>query len=107
MTLLASILTGCQHTVEINDSLGAHEKALAQAMGLDRFPDQSQVNRLLHATEAAHVEQWREAHLELLADNSRAGARCRWLKLANGEQMLVADIDQRALVVQGKQFELA
>jgi hypothetical protein len=107
MTLLASILTGCQHTVEINDNLGAHEKALAQAVGLDRFPDQSQVNRLLHATEAAHVEQWRAAHLELLADNSRARARCRWLKLANGEQMLVADIDQRALVVQGNQFELA
>lgn len=105
--LWASIVTGCQHTVEINDRLGAHEKALARAIGLDRFPDQSQINRLLHATKAKHVEQWREMHLELLADNSRARARCRWLKLANGEQMLVADIDQRVLVVQGKQFELA
>jgi hypothetical protein len=106
-TLWASIVTGCEHTVEINDSLGAHELALARAAGLDRFPDQSQVNRLLKATQAKHLEEWRQAHLELLADHSRAAARCRWLKLANGEQMLVADIDQRALAVRGVQFELA
>lgn len=106
-TLWASVVTGCQHTVEINDRLGAHEKALARAVGLERFPDQSQINRLLHATGAAQVEQCREAHLELLAEHSRARARCRWLRLASSEQMLVADIDQRALVVQGNQFELA
>jgi hypothetical protein len=106
-TLWASIVTGCQHTVEINNSLGAHEKALARAAGLDRFPDQSQINRLLKATQVEQVKQWRKVHLELLADHSRARARCRWLKLANGEQMLVADIDQRALAVRGLQFELA
>jgi Transposase DDE domain group 1 len=106
-TLWASVVTGCQHTVEINDSLGAHEKALARAVGLERFPDQSQVNRLLQATKTPQVEQWRKAHLELLANNSRARARCRWLKLTNREQMLVVDIDQRALAVRGTQFEMA
>jgi hypothetical protein len=42
-----------------------------------------------------------------MAQHSRARARCRWLKLANGQQFLVADLDQRALAVRGKQFELA
>lgn len=106
-TLWASVVVGCQHTVEINDRLGEHEKALARAVGLPRFPDQSQVNRLLQATQAEQVKQWRKAHLELLAQHSRARARCRWLKLANGERLLVVDIDQRALAVRGKQFELA
>lgn len=69
-TLWCSIVTGCQHTVEINNNLGTHEKALARAIGLERFPDQSQINRLLKATEASQVEQWRKAHMELLGDNS-------------------------------------
>jgi Transposase DDE domain group 1 len=106
-TLWASVVVGCQHTVEINDRLGAHEKALAQAVGFNRFPDQSQINRLLAATQAEQVNQWRQAHLELMARYSRARAHSRWLKLANGQQLLVVDLDQRALAVRGKQFELA
>lgn len=106
-TLWASVVVGCQHTVEINDRLGTHEKALAQAVGLNRFPDQSQINRLLAATEAEQVSQWRKAHLGLMARHTRARARSRWLKLSNGQAVLVVDLDQRALAVRGKQFELA
>lgn len=106
-TLWASVVVGCDHTVEINDRLGEHEMALAGAVGLKRFPDQSQVNRLLTATQADQVDQMRHAHLELMRQHSRARARSRWLKLAGGHQFLVADIDQRALAVRGKQFELA
>lgn len=106
-TLWASVVVGCQHTVEINDRLGKQEQALARAVGLNRFPDQSQINRLLHATQAEQVSQWRQAHLELMAQHSRARAQCRWLKLPNGQRLLVVDVDQRALAVCGKQFELA
>ena len=48
-TLWASIIADCDHTVEINFKLGAHERALAAVFGLERFPDQSGINRLLCA----------------------------------------------------------
>lgn len=106
-TLWASIVVGCNHTSEINSKLGSHERAAARIFNLERFPDQSQVNRLLWAFEAEHVEQWRKIHLDLLCRYSRATARKRWLLLANRERLLPVDIDQRAIVVRGKQFELA
>jgi Transposase DDE domain group 1 len=106
-TLWLSLVVGCDHTVEINDRLGGHEQALASVFGLKRFPDQSQINRLLRATEDQQVEALRSAHRQLLARYSRASKQELWLKLDNGEQFLVADIDQRGLVVCGKKFELA
>jgi hypothetical protein len=106
-TLWASIVVGCSHTVEINTRLGAHERAAAALLGLERFPDQSQINRLLWAFEAEHVKQWRRLHLSLLCRYTRATARKRWLLLANRQRILPVDIDQRAVVVRGKQFELA
>jgi hypothetical protein len=106
-TLWASIVVGCNHTVEINSRLGAPERACAALCGLDRFPDQSQVNRLLWAFDDEHVRQWRKLHLDLLCRHTRATARSRWLMLANRQRVLPVDIDQRAMVVRGKQFELA
>jgi len=106
-TLWASIVVGCNHTVEINSKLGSHERAAARLFGLDRFPDQSQINRLLWAFDEQQVEQWRKLHLDLLCRYSRATARKRWLLLANRERLLPVDIDQRGIVVRGKQFELA
>lgn len=106
-TLWASIVIGCNHTVEINTKLGSHEPGAAAMFGLKRFPDQSQVNRLLWAFQPDHIKQWRRLHLRLLCRHSRARARCRWHKLANRERMLPVDIDQRAVAVRGKQFELA
>jgi hypothetical protein len=52
-TLWASIEVGCNHTSEINSKLGSHERAAARMLGLVRFPDQSQVNRLLWAFKAS------------------------------------------------------
>jgi len=106
-TLWASVIVGCQHTVEINDRLGKQEQVLARVVGLPRFPDQSQINRLLKATQDEQVNQWRQMHLQLLARHSRARARCRWTKLHGHRRFLVVDVDQRALAVSGKQFELA
>jgi hypothetical protein len=105
--LWLSIVAGCQHTVEINDKLGGHEEALAHVFGFDRFPDQSQISRLLKATKNQQVEKWRETHQQLLARFSRIENQDLWLALENDEKLLVADLDQRGLAVNGKKFELA
>jgi hypothetical protein len=55
-TLWASLVIGCDHTLQINHFLGDHEPALAQVFGLTRFPEQSQVNRLPHAFDTSHLE---------------------------------------------------
>lgn len=106
-TLWASIVVGCAHTCEINDKLGAHEKAAAALFGLKRFPDQSQVNRLLCALTPEQLPAWRELHLGLLARHTRAKAASRWLRLASQERLLAVDLDQRAVVVAGRGYELA
>lgn len=106
-TLWASILVGCDHTSQINDALGAHERAAAALLGLDRFPDQSQINRLLHAFSPDHVTAWRELHLRLLARHSRARRRKLWSRLPNGQRVLFLDLDQRGLTVSSNRFELA
>src|SRR3954470_8107972 len=105
-TLWASVVVGCHHPVQINDRLGAHERAAAALFALDRFPDQSNVNRLLHAFSPDHLVQWRALHLALLARHSRAKRRRLWARLANQQPVLFVDLDQRALVVSSNQFEL-
>ena len=106
-TLWASIVVGCNNTSEINSRLGSHEQAAAALMGLERFPDQSMVNRLLWAFEPDHLNQWRKLHLDLLCRNSRARARKRWMVLSNRQRMLAVDLDQRAVVTSSNHFELA
>jgi Transposase DDE domain group 1 len=106
-TLWASLVIGCDHTVQINHSLGDHEPALAQLFGLTRFPDQSQVNRLLHSLDPAHLELWRKLHLDLLCSHSRSRDRQHWLRLTNGHRLLAVDLDQPAMTVSSKHFELS
>jgi hypothetical protein len=109
-TLWASIVIGCEHTVEVNDTLGSHERALARLFGFrktDRFPDQSSISRALKAVEAKHVARYRGQHEALLHKRTHARARHRWLRLSAQHRLLVIDIDQRGVVVHGKQFELA
>jgi Transposase DDE domain group 1 len=106
-TLWASVVVGCQHTSEINDRLGAHEQACAAMFGMERFPDQSQVNRLLCAFGEQHLEEWRRVHMQLLCERSLARSRSRWLCLNGRKRMLAIDLDQRAIVAHGKEYELA
>lgn len=108
--LWASIVIGCQHTVDINDALGSHERALARLFGFTktlRFPDQSGISRALKAATPAHVADYRRQHERLLHARTHARARHRWLRLSSSCRLLVVDIDQRGVVVHGKQFELA
>lgn len=107
LTLWASILVGCDHTSQINTKLGPDERALAALFGLDRFPDQSQINRLLTSATSHHVAQMRALHLHLLAHNSRARRRRLWPRLADRRPILFLDLDQRAISVASNRFELA
>jgi hypothetical protein len=106
-TLWASIVVGCQHTFDINIRLGAQEKMLASLFGLFRFPDQSQVNRLLRRSTEEVLDCYRRFHFDLLCRMTRSRKCSLWLPLANGRRLLVADLDQRGIVISGKQFELA
>jgi hypothetical protein len=106
-TLWASIIVGCSHTVEINTKLGAHERAAAALFGLERFPDQSGINDLLRACTQQTVDEMRKIHHWWMAHFSRARSRRTWRRLVSGRRMLLADIDQRALTVSGKQYKLA
>ena len=105
-TLWLSIVVGCQHTVEINFTLGAHEQALAAVFGLERFPDQSTINRLLRAATSETVDQMRQLHLDLMIHRSRARLRRLHKRLAR-EGVLFVDFDQRGVAVCGKAYELA
>src|ERR1051325_6973427 len=106
-TLWASLVVGCDHTVEINSTLGPQERAAAALFGLERFPDQSQCNRLLHAFCPEHIPQFRRLHLHLLVEHSRARKRRLWARLANTQPVLFLDLDQRGLSVSSTRFELA
>jgi hypothetical protein len=96
-TLLASLVMGCKHTKDINDVL-SHERAAANSLWMNRFPDQSQINRYLTRFSAENVAQLGEVHAQMFEKHSQA-------RRAVGE--IVVDIDQCGLVVYGQQYELA
>lgn len=107
LTLWASLVVGCKHTVEINEKLGADQPAAAALFDMDRFPDQSQENILLRRFNEENVEQFRQAHYETLLENTRGKDPVHWIQLWNGQRLLVVDLDQMGLTVRGKHFELA
>jgi hypothetical protein len=63
---------------------------------LERFPDQSQINRYLTRFDEANVKQLGDVHLESLVRQSRARQAVGWLAV---------DIDQCGLVANGKTYE--
>jgi Transposase DDE domain group 1 len=96
-TIMASVVMGCGHTKAINEVLG-EELGAANYLQMDRFPDQSQINRYLTRFEADNVAQLGEVHLRLFEAQSLA-------RRAVGQ--IVVDIDQCGLVVSGKTYEWA
>lgn len=96
-TIMASLVMGCGHTKAINDVL-SEEVGAANYLQMERFPDQSQINRYLTRFEADNVAQLGEAHLRLFEAQSLA-------RRAVGQ--IVVDIDQCGLVVSGKTYEWA
>lgn len=96
-TVIASLVMGCEHTKAINDVLG-EERAAANYLGMPRFPDQSQINRYLTRMDSDNVAQLGEVHAQLFEAHSQA-------RRAAG--LIVVDIDQCGLVVNGKTYEWA
>lgn len=94
-TVIASLVMGCAHTKAINDVLEP-EKAAASYLGLERFPDQSQINRYLTRFSEENVEQLGEVHTEMMLRQSQARRAAGWV---------VVDIDQCGLVANGKTYE--
>jgi len=94
-TVMASLVMGCGHTKAINETL-APERAAASYLGLERFPDQSQINRYLTRFSQENVKQLGDIHLEMLVRQSRARHAVGWLAV---------DIDQCGLVANGQTYE--
>jgi len=94
-TVIASLVMGCGHTKAINEMLEP-ERAAASYLGLERFPDQSQINRYLTRFSEENVQQLGEVHVEMMMRQSRA-------RQAVGE--IVVDIDQCGLVANGKTYQ--
>lgn len=96
-TIITSLVMGCKHTQDINAVL-SDERAAANYLWMNRFPDQSQINRYLTRFEADNVEQLGEVHAQMFERQSQA-------RRAMGQ--IVVDIDQCGLVVSGQSYELA
>ena len=94
-TIIASLVLGCAHTKAINDTLGA-ERAAANYLGRERWPDQSQINRYLTRFTAANVDELGVVHERALRQESRA-------RRAAG--LVVVDFDQCGLVANGQTYE--
>jgi Transposase DDE domain len=96
-TIMASLVMGCEHTKAINEVLG-QERGAANYLMMERFPDQSQINRYLTRLTEENVRQLGEVHAQLFEQQSLA-------RRAVGR--IVVDIDQCGLVVSGKTYEWA
>lgn len=55
-TLIASIVMGCNYTNDINEKL-VPDVAAAKLLGMDIFPDQSQINRFLNRFDETNIDQ--------------------------------------------------
>lgn len=100
-TLAAGIVIGCQHTSEINSKL-VPDAVAAGLFGMQRFPDQSQINTFLRACGPEQVSALERAHQALLLQYSRAGERASWLELPGGRRVLPVDLDQTPLVTRSE-----
>lgn len=94
-TGIASLVMGCGHTKAINETLEP-ERAAASYLGLERFPDQSQINRYLTRFSEDNVAQLGQVQVEMMVRQSRARQAVGWV---------VVDIDQCGLVANGKTYE--
>ena len=95
-TLIASVLLGCPHTSAINLRL-VPDRVAAQQWGMERFPDQSQINVFRNRMTEENVAQLGQAYHDLLLAHSQL----------RSAPVVDVDLDQSGLRVNGKKFELA
>jgi hypothetical protein len=97
ITIIVSIIMGCEYTKDINEVL-ATEKVAANMFNMDRFPDQSQINILLTRMNEENIEQLTQIHHNLFMKNSYS--------LSCGNKVVV-DLDQTGLIANGRTYEFA
>lgn len=97
LTVMASIMMGCESTKDINEVLGP-ETLAANMLDMDRFPDQSQINMFLTRMDSDSVSQLKDIHHELFMKYSHSLSSC---------EDVVVDIDQSGLVANSKTYEFA
>lgn len=93
--MIASLVMGCANTKTINETL-SEERAAANYLWMDRFPEQSQINRYLTRFSAENVVELGEVHAQLFMQQSQA-------RRAAGQ--MVVDIDQSGLVANDQTYE--
>lgn len=97
LTIIASILMGCESTKDINEILGS-ETLAANMLEMERFPDQSQINLVLRRMDEGSIDQLRSIHHQLFMNNSHS---------IFSDETVVIDFDQSGLVANGKSYEFA
>jgi len=97
LTIMVSIIMGCESTKDINEVLGP-EILAANMLDMEQFPDQSQINTLLTRTGEENVVQLEQIHHELFMKHSLSTA---------SYNDVVVDIDMSGLIAGGKTYEFA
>ena len=96
-TILASIIMGCESTQDINEILKP-EILAANMLGMEHFPDQSQINLLLTRMDKDNVDQLQSIHHQLFMNHSNT--------LSSNDDIIV-DIDKSGLIANAKTYEFA
>ncbi len=96
VTLICSLAVGCDHTKDVNHKLRPYPLA-ARFLGMERFPDQSTLNRFLHRLGPDQRRQL-DALMESLL---------RRFGLWRGLARVPVDIDSTGLMVYGRTYEFA
>jgi len=96
LTLICSLAVGCDSIKDINHKLRPYPAA-ARLLGLERFPDQSQVHRLFHQLEPRHASE-----IELVFE-----CLLRQFGLWQAVDRVDLDIDSTGLMVYGSTYEFS
>jgi ADP-dependent phosphofructokinase/glucokinase len=97
LTIVASILMGCESTKDINEILSS-ETLAANMLEMERFPDQSQINLVLRRMDEGSIDQLRSIYHQLFMNNSHS---------IFSDETVVIDFDQSGLVANAKSYEFA
>ena len=97
MVIMMSIMIGCKTTKDINEKLGI-EKLVLSMFGMERCPDQSQINEVIRRFDERSIEQLEEIHEKQFIENSKS---------LETREKIVIDVDQTGLIENGQNYELA
>lgn len=71
ITIMMSIVIGCETTKDINEKLGVEKLAL-NMFDMDTVPDQSQINELIRRFDSDSINQLQDIHHHLFMEHSNS-----------------------------------